>query len=158
MTQRWIDRRRIRRVLSRFPYNRRVTHAGGIVYRSKGSDFQILLVTAKRNPGAWIFPKGHIEDGETPEEAALREVEEEAGVTGELVGPVGRPIEFETSTERVRVQYFLVRMTDEWPETDGRKKRWVPFDDAEEMLAYDNMRGLVRKARMVRDGNRLHGA
>ena len=135
-----------------------MTHAGGIVYRSRGSNFQILLVTAKRNPSAWIFPKGHIEDGETPEEAALREVEEEAGVAGKVVGPVGRPIEFVTSAERVRVQYFLVRMTSEWPETDGRKKRWVAFDDAEDMLAYDNIRALVRKARIVRDGSRLHGA
>jgi 8-oxo-dGTP pyrophosphatase MutT (NUDIX family) len=144
--------------VSRCPYNRGVTHAGGIVYRPKGSDFQILLVTAKRNPGAWIFPKGHIERGETPEQAALREVEEEAGVVGALVGPVGRPITFDTAAEQVRVQYFLVRMKAESPRTDGRRKRWVPFDDAEAMLTYDNMRGLVRKARVVRDGQRSHGA
>jgi 8-oxo-dGTP pyrophosphatase MutT (NUDIX family) len=135
-----------------------VTHAGGIVYRAKGSDFEILLVTAKGNPSAWIFPKGHIEAGETAEQAALREVEEEAGVVGELVGPVGPPIEFDTPAEHVRVQYFLVRMQKESPDTDGRDKRWVPFDDAEGMLAYDNTRGLVREARMVREGHRLHGA
>lgn len=135
-----------------------MTHAGGIVYRKKGSDFEILLVTAKRNPRAWIFPKGHIEDGETPEQAALREVEEEAGVVGELVGPVGRPIKFDTPVERVRVQYFLVRMRKESPETDGRDKRWVPFDEAAGLLTYDNLRGLVRAAKAVREGRRSHGA
>jgi mutator protein MutT len=144
--------------LSRFSYNRDVTHAGGVVYRVKGPDLEILLVTAKRNPGAWIFPKGHIEPGETPEQAALREVEEEAGVVGKLVGAIGVPIEFDTPTEHVRVQYFLIRMTDESPDTDGRAKRWVPFDDAERMLTYDNTRGLMRAARALREGLRLHDA
>ena len=135
-----------------------MTHAGGIVYRKKGSDFEILLVTAKRNPSAWIFPKGHIEAGETPAQAALREVEEEAGVVGELVGPVGRPIRFDTPVERVRVQYFLVRMRKESRQTDGRDKRWVPFDDAAAMLTYDNLRGLVRAAKAVREGQRRDDA
>ena len=135
-----------------------MTHAGGIVYRKKGSNFEILLVTAKRNPSAWIFPKGHIEAGETPEQAALREVEEEAGVVGDMVGPVGRPIKFDTPVERVSVQYFLVRMRKESRETDGRDKRWVRFDDAAAMLTYDNLRGLVRAAKAVREGRRRHDA
>jgi mutator protein MutT len=126
-----------------------VTHAGGIVYRLKERDVEILLVSAKRDPGAWIFPKGHIEAGETPEQAAIREVHEEAGVVGDLVGAVGAPIEFDTPRERVRVQYFLICMTNESPETDGRAKRWVAIDEADRLLTYDNTRGLVRDARAL---------
>jgi mutator protein MutT len=126
-----------------------VTHAGGIVYRSKGRDVEILLVTAKRNPSAWIFPKGHIEPGETAEQAAVREVEEEAGVVGRAVGAVGAPIDFDTPTEHVRIQYFLIEVMSESPATDGRDKRWFALDEAERMLTYDNTRGLLREARAL---------
>jgi len=129
-----------------------VTHAGGIVYRGTEPNLEILLVSAKRNPRAWIFPKGHIEADETLEEAALREVEEEAGVVGEIVASIGPPVEFDAPTEHVRVQYFLIRMVTETPETDGRKKRWVPFDDAERLLTYDNTRNLMTYVREHREG------
>jgi 8-oxo-dGTP pyrophosphatase MutT (NUDIX family) len=135
-----------------------VTHAGGIVYRSNGADLEILLVTAKRTPNAWIFPKGHIEPGETPEQAALREVEEEAGVVGELEAVVGAPVVFDTPNERVRVQYFLIRMIAESAGTDGRAKRWLPFDDAERTLTYDNTRGVLREARALKEGPRRDDA
>ena len=50
--------------------------AGGVVRNAQGD---VLLL--KHKSGSWVFPKGHIEPGETPLEAALREVEEEGGVT-----------------------------------------------------------------------------
>ncbi|HUQ70720.1 MAG TPA: NUDIX domain-containing protein [Planctomycetaceae bacterium] len=128
-----------------------MTHAGGIVYRLNGRDVEILLVTAKRNPAAWIFPKGHIEPGETAEQAAVREVEEEAGIVGRAVGAVGSPIDFDTPTEHVRIQYFLIEVTSESAATDGRDKRWFAEDQAERMLTYDNIRGLLREARAVRE-------
>jgi len=43
------------------------------VFRRRGDEMSILLVRAKKNPSIWIFPKGHIENGETPQETALRE-------------------------------------------------------------------------------------
>jgi mutator protein MutT len=144
--------------LPRFPYNRGVTHAGGVVYRPNGAVVEILLVTAKRNPAAWIFPKGHIERGETPEQAALREVQEEAGVVAILEAPVGTPLDFDAPAEHVRVQYFLMRMSEESPDTDGREKRWVPIDEAERMLTYDNTRGLLRDARALIKGHGPHDA
>ena len=66
-----------------------IRQAGSIVFRLDSREPQVLLVTARRNPRNWIFPKGHIEKGETPEEAALRETREEAGVVGDLIAPAG---------------------------------------------------------------------
>ena len=58
-----------------------VEGAGGVVFDSKG----LVLVLGHRN-GTWVFPKGHIDPGETELAAALREVEEEAGVATTLLG------------------------------------------------------------------------
>ena len=64
----------------------RIQQAGAIAARVRGDDTEFLLVTARKQPDEWIFPKGHIERGETAEDAALRELREETGVTAELLG------------------------------------------------------------------------
>ena len=103
-----------------------VPQAGGIAFRGAGRDLSILLVTSKKQPGFWIFPKGHIEPGETAAEAGVRETEEEAGVTGDLLGPVGAPLEYDWNGKRYSVQYFLIRATSESPASDGRHIAWLP--------------------------------
>lgn len=103
----------------------------------------VLLVSSKKEPGSWIFPKGHIEAGETPEAAALRETQEEAGVDGELAGPAGA-LEFDWGGRRYRVDYFLIRATGETARTDGREKLWLPFEDAVERLTYPDTQRLLR--------------
>ena len=105
----------------------------------------MLLVSSKREPGNWIFPKGHVESGETAEEAGARELEEEAGVTGDLIGPAGRQ-EFDWRGKRYRVEYFLVRATEETPETDGRRKVWLPFDEAVKRLTHSESKQMLRDA------------
>jgi 8-oxo-dGTP pyrophosphatase MutT (NUDIX family) len=122
-----------------------VPQGGGIVFRRDGDAVSILLVRAKRDPTVWVLPKGHIEPGESEAETALRETQEEAGVTGELIGPVGRPLEFDNGREFVRVQYFLIRALSESPHTDGRHKQWFPFDDALAVVQFEETRRLLRE-------------
>jgi len=124
-----------------------VQQAGGIVFRRNGAGISILLVRAKRDPSAWIFPKGHIEPGETARTTAVRETREEAGVQGEALGEIGDPQEFEWLGRWYRVQYFLIRMTSESDETDGREKAWFPFDEARDRVSFESARDLLNQAR-----------
>jgi len=123
-----------------------IRQAGSIVVRLDTKEPQVLLVTAKRNPRNWIFPKGHIEKGETPEEAALRETREEAGVVGDLIAPAGI-LEYGFLGAKARVEYFLVQFRREaGPPEDGRQRTWCRLEDALERLNYKNSRKLLRKA------------
>jgi 8-oxo-dGTP pyrophosphatase MutT (NUDIX family) len=124
-----------------------VPQAGGIVVRRDGDRLLVLLVRAKSDPTIWIFPKGHVEAGETEAETALRETREEAGITGRLIEPVGEPVEFHNGRNLVRVQYFLIQPTSESPETDGREKRWFPFDEAVEAVNFPEDRHLLALVR-----------
>ena len=124
-----------------------VQQAGGIVFRRNRAGISILLVRAKRDPSAWIFPKGHIEPGETARATAVRETREEAGVQGEAIGEVGDPQEFEWAGRWYRVQYFLIQMTSESDETDGREKAWFSFDEALDRISFTSARDLLRQAR-----------
>jgi len=124
-----------------------VEQAGGIVFRRNGAGISILLVRAKRDPSAWIFPKGHIEPGETACATAVRETREEAGVQGEAVGEIGDPQEFEWAGRWYRVQYFLIQMTSESDETDGRAKAWFSFDEALDRISFTSARDLLLQAR-----------
>jgi 8-oxo-dGTP pyrophosphatase MutT (NUDIX family) len=123
-----------------------IRQSGAIVVRLDRNQPQVLLVTSKRDPRRWIFPKGHIEKGETAEAAALRETREEAGVVGKLLGPAG-VLEYRFMGVTARVDYFLASMTKEAgsPE-DGRKRVWCGLEEALERLRYKNTRKLLRKA------------
>jgi 8-oxo-dGTP pyrophosphatase MutT (NUDIX family) len=123
-----------------------IRQSGAIIVRMDAQEPKVLLVTAKRNPRNWIFPKGHIEKGESPEDAALREAEEEAGVVGKLIGPVG-VLEYRFLGLKARVEYFLaVLKREKGPPEVGREKAWCGLDDALERLTYKNTRKLLRKA------------
>ena len=128
---------------------RALPQAGGIVMRRDGKRMSVLLVRAKKDPTLWIFPKGHIEHGEKAEETAVRETREEAGVEGEPLGPVGKPLEFDNGRERVRVQYFLMRAKSERPSPEGRAKRWFSIEDAAKEVRYNDARRLLALAERI---------
>lgn len=120
--------------------------SGSIVVRLDGKEPRVLLVTAKRDPQRWIFPKGHIEPGETAEAAAVRETREEAGVVGKLIGPAGT-IEYRFLGAKARVEYFLTLLHREaGPPEPGRKRAWCNYEEALERLSFRNMRKLLRRA------------
>ena len=100
----------------------------------------------------WSLPKGHIEAGETAEQAAVREVEEETGIAGVILGELGT-IDFWFVAEGRRihktVQHYLMRrvggeLSDADVEVD--EVAWVPLPDIRAQLAYPDERGLVDTA------------
>jgi 8-oxo-dGTP pyrophosphatase MutT (NUDIX family) len=119
--------------------------AGAIVVRAGKSGPRILLVTARRNPNNWIFPKGHVESGETLKAAAVREAREEAGIEGKVVGVAGR-MSFEFGENTYRVTYFVVATSDSGTECEGRRLCWLKYKQALRRLTYEETRDLLRDA------------
>jgi 8-oxo-dGTP pyrophosphatase MutT (NUDIX family) len=100
----------------------------------------------------WSLPKGHIEDGETPEQAAVREVEEETGISGEILAELGTiDFWFVADGRRIHktVQHYLLRaIGGELSDADVEVTAvaWVPLPEILGQLAYPDERGLVETA------------
>ena len=133
-----------------------LTHAGAVVFR--GCDDEILYLVVSSSDGAnWVLPKGHIDPGETPEIAALRELAEEAGVLGAMVERLSVR-EFEKRGKSVALQYFLVREDGSTATKEKRIVRWENEGSAFQLLSFEEARlALIEGATLVR-GQRLAGA
>jgi 8-oxo-dGTP pyrophosphatase MutT (NUDIX family) len=107
----------------------RLTHGGGVVFKLTPDGPRYLLVEASGTRSRWVFPKGHVEDGETGASAALREVGEEAGVRARLVRRL-RPVEHKKDGERIAIAYFLMAYAGRTAPLDKRRLRWLSFDEA----------------------------
>lgn len=118
------------------------THAGAIVVRQDRDAPRVLVVTARRTPTHWLFPKGHIDPGESAEVAALRELREEAGVTGRSLGLVGRTT-FRAAAETVVTDYYLVRYESTVDSGEGRQQRWCTYEEALSLLSFADTRELL---------------
>jgi 8-oxo-dGTP pyrophosphatase MutT (NUDIX family) len=112
-----------------------LSHAGGVVVRRENDRWLYLLITATGQPNQWVLPKGHIEPGETPEQAARREVREEACVDT-LVGDVVDDAAFSAGEETVTVRYFLMETTQSGRASEGRRLQWLPFAAARKLLSF----------------------
>ena len=111
-----------------------LTHAGAVVFRQ--DDSRVYYLVASSSDGFnWVLPKGHIDPGETPEIAALRELEEEAGVTGEIAAALSVR-QFKKANKELDIQYFLVRETGATNSTENRTIRWEAEDDALRLLTF----------------------
>jgi 8-oxo-dGTP pyrophosphatase MutT (NUDIX family) len=123
-----------------------VEQAGAVIFRRGDDGFRVLLVRARKNPSDWIFPKGTIEANETAAEAAVREAEEEAGVTGNVVSALWPALTFEAGGRSLRVQYFLVEFTGTTPAKESREVAWLPPSAAREQLAHAAAQTLLTTA------------
>ena len=124
----------------------KVHQAGGIVVRFAGASRRYLLVRGKKHPEHWIFPKGHIEKGESAEEAAVREVREEASVEARVVGPAGA-LEFSRKGKKVRVEYFWMIYVKPAPRGEERESRWCDREEALALLSFPSSRRLLKGKR-----------
>jgi ADP-ribose pyrophosphatase YjhB (NUDIX family) len=140
-----LDRRRRLRTVDE-------TSAGGLVVDHLRGHAALIGRLDRRGRLLWSLPKGHIEAGETAEQAAVREVEEETGIIGRVVAPLGT-IDFWFVAEDRRVHktvhHFLLRalggeLCDD--DVEVAEVAWVPLGDLESRLAYADERRLIRRA------------
>jgi len=128
-----------------------LTHAGGVVFRK--SDSQVFYLVVSSSDGAnWVLPKGHIEPGESPEEAALRELKEEAGVVGEIVERLSEQ-HFKKGDKEVDIQYFLIRELGSTEAVENRTVRWEEELAALQLLTFDEARAALLEGAAI--GRRL---
>ncbi len=128
--------------------------AGGLVVDLAGAIPRGALIARTDRHGRllWSLPKGHIEAGETAEQAAVREVEEETGIAGEILGELGTiDFWFVADGRRIHktVRHYLMRATGgELSDADLEVSEvaWVPLPDISAQLAYPDERGLVDTA------------
>ena len=117
-----------------------VRAAGGLIVR----DGRVLLVHRPQH-GDWSFPKGKLEDGESWEQAALREVEEETGLRCVLGDEVGWT-HYDVEDEPKEVRYFRMSSVGEArAQSEVDEVRWVPFEKARALLTHERDRQLLNR-------------
>lgn len=130
------------------------TSAGGLVLDAVGTAEPRAALIGKidrRGRLAWSLPKGHVEPGETTEAAAVREVAEETGITGEVLAPLGT-VDFWFVAEGRRIHktvhhYLLAARGGQLSDADVEVEQvaWVPLPELPERLAYADERRLVER-------------
>src|SRR5215207_3162264 len=131
-----VPRRRLRRVEE--------TSAGGLVV-DRAAAPQVAAVIGRHDRNGrlrWSLPKGHVEAGETAEDAAIREVEEETGIRGRLLAPLGTiDYWFVANDRRIHktvhhclLEAFSGELSDD--DIEVEQVAWVPIADLPGRLAY----------------------
>jgi 8-oxo-dGTP pyrophosphatase MutT (NUDIX family) len=129
-----------------------VRAAGGVLWRRGPGGAREWAVIHRPRYDDWSLPKGKLEAGESPEDAALREVLEETGMRGRLGPHVGTNRYLDHRGRTKTADYFLVEALDGGfagsPEVD--ELRWLDPDAALALLSHEHDRRLL--ARVVADG------
>jgi 8-oxo-dGTP pyrophosphatase MutT (NUDIX family) len=130
--------------------------AGGVAFRWEGAEPEVAIVQVKPKL-RWQLPKGIVDEGESPQEAAVREVREEAGVDAGIIKLIetieywyrsvkyGKPVRFHKFVHFYLMQYKSGDVADHDHEVE--EARWVTMDEALEMLDFKSERDVVEKAR-----------
>ena len=132
--------------------------AGGVAFRISESIVKVALIRTAAE-GRWQLPKGIVDSGETPEQAAIREVREEAGIYCELLEPIDTIDywfygNYDGTRKRYhkKVHFYLMRFLEgNIADHDHEvvEVRWVELNSAEEMLAFKSEKELVAMARTM---------
>lgn len=128
------------------------THAGGTVIKFEDQTRKYLIVQSSTNPNHWVFPKGHIKPGETPEAAARREVHEESGIKAKILTALGAT-KFNKETGTVIVIYFLMEYQSQDDAHEDREFRWCSFEEATQALSFNDTREILKKANFIETEN-----
>ena len=129
------------------------TSAGGLIIDGSGTKMKAALIAhrVRRGKLIWLLPKGHLEFGESNEDAAVREVSEETGIFGEVIGYLGAiDFWFKADDRRIHktVHHFLLRaisggLSD--ADIEVAQVAWFPFNEVSGRLHYPDERRLISR-------------
>lgn len=124
-----------------------VRAAGGVVLRRDGDGARVAVVHRPRYRD-WTLPKGKLDPGEGWEEAALREVEEETGLSCRLLAEIGATRYHDRKGRSKLVRYWLMEpVGGEFAVNDEVDQlRWCDAGEADDLLTYAHDRELIRPA------------
>jgi 8-oxo-dGTP pyrophosphatase MutT (NUDIX family) len=106
---------------------------------------RVCMVTS-RSGRRWVFPKGQIDPGHTPAEAALLEAWEEAGVVGTLEpDPIGNYVyeKYETPHHVLVFRMRVIEVHEVWPERELRQREWLTIAEAMDRVDERGLRKLL---------------
>ena len=122
--------------------------AGAIIYTEMNVERQYLLI--RDFHGNYGFPKGHLEEGETEEEAAIREIREEVGLEVELDTSFREELNYIMHNGILKKSiYYLASYRDQTPimqEEEVQEIILLPYEEAMDLLTFDNMKEILQKA------------
>lgn len=126
-----------------------------VPFRNGADGLEILLITTRKKKN-WIVPKGVIEPDLSPEDSALAEAAEEAGVRGRIVGNALGSYDYDKWGGTCSVLVFAMEVSDvrdDWPERHVRDRRWLPPDKAAERIKSPEVGDFIRAlAARLEDG------
>lgn len=133
------------------------TSAGGIAVRVDDGVAYVACIARRSRSGRleWCLPKGHIEEGETPEQAAVREVAEETGIAADIIQRLGIIDYWFTGDDRrihKVVHHYLLEATggtitvENDPDHEAELAEWIPIADLPTRLAFPNERKMAQIA------------
>jgi 8-oxo-dGTP pyrophosphatase MutT (NUDIX family) len=105
--------------------------------RTESRDIRVCLIR-RHEMTTWGIPKGFLDPGDTPADAALREAYEEAGLAGRLIGDAIGTYSYRKRGSRYIVAVFLMEVLQEeatWPEQWLRAREWFGLDDGMSLLS-----------------------
>ena len=118
----------------------------------RGSQAVEVCLIRRKDRHAWGIPKGFVDPGHTPEQAALNEAFEEAGLRGPLLGDAIGTYHYRKWGAHLTVAVYLMEVLDEddaWLEMALRDRGWVSLEEAELLLADHPVRPLLDSVRSL---------
>lgn len=122
---------------------------GAIIVTTESETPKILLIK-HHNGGHWAFPKGHVEENETEEETALREIMEETHLTVELDTQFRHVVCYSPYEGTMKDVIYFIAYADEQTilkqEEEVLDSAWLSFEDALAQVTYDNDKKILQAA------------
>ena len=118
--------------------------AGGVLWHGERSDDRVYAIIHRPKYDDWTLPKGKLDPGESHEQAAVREVEEETGWIADLGAELG-DIDYRHDDRPKRVRYWGMRARSGGftPTAEVDELRWLPLDAAHRLLTYERDREVL---------------